>query len=196
MEEEKYEFLMNRPWAYYTEEEEYWSIGGHTGTLPDGITPSRIYRLHKNDIFVFGTGHQGRHDAGASLYAVKHFGAIVGQPEGPQGQSYAIISTGSLEEVTQGVERFTQFAREHTELTFYVTPIGCSYGGHVAEEIAPMFREAAKLRNVYLPLMFWKVLRTLQYGSPYLQRKQYIDYVREKQPELFNDDMIYKRINN
>ena len=59
-----------------------------------------------------------------------------------------------------------------------------------------MFREAAKLRNVYLPLMFWKVLRTLQYGSPYLQRKQYIDYVREKQPELFNDDMIYKRINN
>lgn len=194
MDEEKYDYLNNGNWAYYTEEEEYWSTGGHTGMLPKWITPSRIYRLPKKGIFVFGTGHKGRHDAGASLYAVENFGAIVGKPEGLQGQSYAIISTGNLEEVAQCIEKFTPFAREHTELIFYVTPIGCSKGGHVAEEIAPMFREAAKLQNVYLPLIFWKVLRTLTYGSPYLQRKQYIDYVREKQPELFDDDMIYKRI--
>lgn len=185
--------LIDRHWAYYTIEEDYWSTGGRTGMLPKWITPSRIYRLGKNEIFVFGTGHQGRHDAGASLYAVKHFGAIVGQSEGLQGQSYAIISTGSLEEVKQGVERFTQFAREHTELTFYVTPIGCSYGGHVAEEIAPMFREAANLPNVYLPLIFWKVFRNVPSD---MIRKQYIDYVKEKQPELFYDDMRFKRIKN
>lgn len=191
MEEYKSDFPNNELRAYYTEEEEYWHDGGRTGMLQDRITPSHIFCLPKNAIFVFGTGHHGSHDAGASLYAVEHFGAIVGKSEGLQGQSYAITSTGSLEENKLGVERFTQFVREHPELEFYVTPIGCNYGGHIAEEIAPMFRETAKLINVNLPLIFWKVL----YGySSDMLRKQYIDYVKEKQLEQFYDDMIYKRI--
>ena len=182
--------MKDNTWAYYTDEEKYWSEGGSTGFLPRWITPSRIFKLSSNEIFVFGTGRHGRHDAGASLFAVEHFGAIIGQPEGLQGQSYAITSTVSLEEVKLGVERFTQFAREHSDLIFYVTPIGCSYGGHFAEDIAPMFKEASQLQNVYLPLIFWKVLR----GFPSdMLRKQYMDYVREQQPEQFKDDMEFKR---
>ena len=39
-----------------------------------------------------------------------------------------------------------------------MTPVGCGIAGYVPEDIAPMFREAAELENVYLPVSFWKVL--------------------------------------
>src|SRR5262245_53580931 len=41
-------------------------------------------------IFVFGSNLAGRHGKGAALYAKQHHGAICGQGEGLQGDSYAI----------------------------------------------------------------------------------------------------------
>ncbi|OCP21971.1 MULTISPECIES: hypothetical protein [unclassified Ensifer] len=98
-------------------------------------------------IFVFGSNLAGIHGAGAALYAVRHHGAIRGQGEGLQGTSYGIptkdewIRTRGLVEVEKSVMVFMDFAREHPELSFYVTPIGCGLAGYKREQIKPMFAD-------------------------------------------------------
>lgn len=55
-----------------------------------GYTPDYIDRLLPSQIFVFGSNTLGYHTGGASGTARKKFGAVWGQAEGLQGQSYAI----------------------------------------------------------------------------------------------------------
>jgi hypothetical protein len=54
-----------------------------------GFTPDYIDALLPRQIFVFGSNALGYHTGGASGTARKKFGAVWGQPEGLQGQSYA-----------------------------------------------------------------------------------------------------------
>ena len=127
--------------------------------LQDGqrITPSWIEHLDENQIFVFGSNTRGIHDGGASFTAVENFGAIVGQAEGPQGNSYAIPTDGAtLEEIQISINRFVLYAEAHPHLTFLVTEIGCGTAGYAPYEIAPMFIDAIALPNIYLPKQFWK----------------------------------------
>jgi len=142
----------------YTEEEKYWCTGGNTGTLPSRITPSKLCDLGENGIFCFGSNIHGKHMGGAARAAVDNFGAVWGIGEGLQGSSYAIPTMEGLENIKPAVERFTSFARQHTEYRFYVTAIGCGIAGYKPEEIAPFFYDAAYLENVYLPLSFWKII--------------------------------------
>ena len=142
----------------YTEEELYWSRGGNTGTLPERITPSQVNVLADGEIFVFGSNFQGRHMGGAARVAQEKFGAVWGIGEGLQGRTYAIPTMEGLENLAPAVQRFTSFARQHKELKFFVTAIGCGIAGYQAEEIAPLFLDAAYLANVCLPLSFWKVI--------------------------------------
>lgn len=126
------------------------------------ITPEWITSLKENEIFVFGCRNSGRHFDGASCFALEHFGAIMGQREGRQGQSYAIPTIGGTidkKELQDSVARFTKYAVEHPELTFLVTPVGCGGGGWRPWMVAPMFRNASKLENVYLPQEFWDELK-------------------------------------
>ena len=112
----------------------------------------------KTAIFVFGSNQAGRHGKGAALYARLERGAIYGQGEGLQGQSYAIPTKGRaldrlpLAQIEQHVGRFLAFAEAHPELTFEVTPIGCGLAGYRPEQIAPMFALAPS--NVMLPPEF------------------------------------------
>jgi hypothetical protein len=125
------------------------------------ITPSWIETLREDEIFVFGCRNSGRHFDGASCFALEHFGAIMGQREGRQGQSYAIPTIGGTidkKELKDSVMRFTQYAIEHPELKFLVTPVGCGGGGWRPSMVAPMFQDASKLQNVYLPQVFWENL--------------------------------------
>ena len=46
------------------------------------VTPEWIDSLNENEIFVFGCRNSGRHFDGASNFALKHFGAVMGQREG------------------------------------------------------------------------------------------------------------------
>ena len=142
----------------YTEEEQYWMTGGNTGTLPDRITPSIINVLESNEIFVFGSNIQGMHIGGAARVAYSRFGAEWGNGEGLQGSSYALPTMEGLESTSAAAYRFTAFAKEHPELKFFVTPVGCGIAGYTPDEIAPMFKSAVLLENVFLPLSFWKVL--------------------------------------
>lgn len=143
---------------YYTEKEQYWSRGGNTGTLPSRITPSGVNVLESNEVFVFGSNFQGRHIGGAARAAKDKFGAVWGIGEGLQGQSYAIPTMEGIDNIKPAVDRFTSFARQHHELKFYVTAIGCGIAGYKVDEIAPLFVEAAYLHNVYLPVSFWEII--------------------------------------
>ena len=142
----------------YTDEERYWMTGGNDGTLPTRIIPSEIYSLAANGVFVFGSNALGMHHGGAARVAYNEFGAEWGNGEGLQGQSYAIPTMEGEHSTMLAVNRFTDYAKEHPEQKFLVTPIGCGIAGYSPEEMAPMFKEAAALENVYLPISFWKVL--------------------------------------
>ena len=124
-----------------------------------GFTPDYIDALLPRQIFVFGSNALGYHTGGASGTARKKFGAVWGQPEGLQGQSYAIpVDYGKNvrkdAEVKAAVDRFIAFAKEHEDLFFFVTRVGCGIAGYHDEEMAQFFKDAMELKNVSLPKSF------------------------------------------
>lgn len=106
-------------------------------------------------IFVFGSNLAGRHGKGAALCALRQHGAKYGQGVGPQGQSWAIptkdarLKTLPLSEIASYVRMFIADARNHPELDFQVTRIGCGLAGYTDADIAPMFKDAPA--NCQLP---------------------------------------------
>jgi len=124
-----------------------------------GFTPDYIDSLLPNQIFVFGSNALGYHTGGASATARKKFGAVWGQPEGLQGQSYAIpVDYGKGvrkdAEVKSAIDRFIDFAKAHNELFFFVTRVGCGIAGYHDDEMAQFFKDALELKNVSLPKSF------------------------------------------
>ena len=124
-----------------------------------GYTPDYIDRLLPKQVFVFGSNALGYHTGGASGTARKKFGAVWGQAEGLQGQSYAIpVDFGKDvrkdNEVKAAVDRFIAFAKEHSELFFLVTRVGCGIAGYHHDEMAQFFKDALELKNVSLPKSF------------------------------------------
>ena len=116
------------------------------------FTPERITELKENEVFVFGSNLRGMHGGGAAYVAYRKFGAIMGQGVGLQGQSYAIPTMqGGVETIRPYVDEFMAFAKEHPELTFLVTRIGCGIAGFDDDEISPLFEQAHNIDNIILP---------------------------------------------
>ena len=114
------------------------------------ITPEKVNKLHNNEIFVFGSNLQGMHGGGAARIAFQRYGAIMGQGVGLQGKSYAIPTMqGDASTIKPYVEEFIDFA----------TKIGCGIAGFTPKEIAPLFKKAVKVQNIYLPIEFWEELK-------------------------------------
>ena len=123
------------------------------------ISPRWINSLEKNEVFVFGSNLQGMHGGGAARVAHEKFGAVWGEGIGLQGQSYAIPTMhGGVDAIAPYVNDFIAFAKEHPELKFLVTEIGCGIAGFRISEMAPLFKEALKMENIYLPERFIEVL--------------------------------------
>ena len=123
------------------------------------ITPEHIRSLGQNEIFVFGSNLAGAHGGGAARIAVEQFGAIMGQGVGLQGQSYAIPTMqGGVNTIAPYVDEFIAFAKQHPELTFLVTRIGCGIAGFSPRQIAPLFTGAVDVKNIHLPQDFWTEL--------------------------------------
>ena len=139
------------------------------------ITSELISSLGENEIFVFGSNVQGEHVGGAALFAVLKFGAENGKGEGLQGHCYAIPSCERISyfignrfdvkttrpfahviEMSPYIERFISFAREHADLHFLVTKIGCGIAGMDIKEVADAFKGCIDLENVSLPIEFWE----------------------------------------
>jgi hypothetical protein len=131
------------------------------------VTPNNITSLEPTGVFVFGSNTKGKHGKGAALTALKKFGAIYGQARGLQGRSYGIVtkdlSKGKrsipLNRIQQEAEEFIEFAKEHKELTFYVTMLGCCLAGYDIKEIGPMFKNALNVENIHLPIQFWHKIK-------------------------------------
>ena len=121
--------------------------------------------MTRQSIFVFGSNLLGRHGAGSALAALEEHGAILGQGEGLQGNSYAIPTKNkymrvmSLDKIETYVVEFRQFAIDHPEMEFNVVAIGCGLAGYTPEDMAPMFTDMPE--NVKLPPEFVKVLNEL-----------------------------------
>ena len=118
------------------------------------VASDRISQLGKNEVFVFGSNIQGFHGGGAAWYAHKNFGAEWGVGEGLTGRTYALPTMEGVASLKHAVKNFIVCAKEHSELTFLVTAVGCGIAGYTPQEVAPLFKEAMSFENVYLPQLF------------------------------------------
>jgi len=127
--------------------------------MEERITPYYITKLADKEIFVFGSNLSGSHGGGAALFAYQKFGAVWGQGVGLQGQSYGIPTMqGGTDTIQPYVDEFIEFAQSHSDLKFYVTAIGCGIAGFNPEDIAPLFKKAVEVKNIYMPSSFWAIL--------------------------------------
>ena len=124
------------------------------------ITPNHITELKPNEIFVFGSNLQGYHGGGAARLAMNQWGAVWGQGTGLQGQTYAIPTMqGGIGTIRPYIDQFIKFAQNDPERTFLVTEIGCGIAGFRPADIAPLFKNAINIPNIWLPQRFWEILQ-------------------------------------
>lgn len=124
------------------------------------ITPNHITELKPNEIFVFGSNLQGYHGGGAARLAMNQWGAVWGQGTGLQGQTYAIPTMqGGIGTIRPYIDQFIKFAQNDPEKTFLVTEIGCGIAGFRPADIAPLFKNAINIPNIWLPQRFWEILQ-------------------------------------
>ncbi|GAA4486514.1 A1S_2505 family phage non-structural protein [Microbacterium panaciterrae] len=116
------------------------------------ITPRRITELEPDEVFVFGSNAEGAHGDGAALIAYERFGAVWGEGHGHQGQTYAIDTMSGLDELAAEAQAFIDYAAQHAELRFLLTPVGCGIARYTPAQVAPMFRGASE--NVTIPESF------------------------------------------
>ena len=116
----------------------------------------RIDALAPGEIFVFGSNGSGAHGGGAARFAYGRFGAVWGQAEGLQGQSYGIDTMSGLAVFEEQAARFLEFSRQHPELRFLVTEVGCGIAGYTPDQVAGFFHGAPD--NVVLPESFAEIL--------------------------------------
>lgn len=132
------------------------------------FTPDIIETLEPNQIFVFGSNLNGHHTGGAARTAVEKFGAINGQAEGLQGQSYAIPTLGKkmeklpLNDIYHSLITLWKFAKAHPDKEFLVTKIGCGIAGFNIGSIVYIFRCLPfQPANIILPYEFVYRLYTI-----------------------------------
>jgi hypothetical protein len=130
--------------------------------MQDRIT-GLVRNLEPNQIFVFGSNEAGRHGRGAAKTALS-FGAKYGIGEGLAGHTYGIPTKNkqmqvlSINRIKKYVDTFIEFAKVNPQYTFLVTQIGCGLAGYVPNQIAPLFIEAVRIKNIWLPKAFWEII--------------------------------------
>ena len=124
------------------------------------FTPNNITELKENEIFVFGSNKAGNHAGGAAKVAVEKFGAIIGQGEGLQGQSYAFptldehMQKVTSQELVSAFENLCECATQHKDKIFYLTKVGCGIAGFSEEEIIEAINKVELPDNVIIPEEF------------------------------------------
>jgi len=132
------------------------------------VTPENIMSLKNNEVFIFGANLQGIHGRGAAKTALQ-WGAEIGVGEGLCGSTYALPTIEKLRPYTplsvaaigQHVDTFINVAKERRDLIFLVTEVGCGLCGYAPQDIAPLFKDAIDLENVYLPERFWEAMNDI-----------------------------------
>lgn len=128
-----------------------------------------IDKLNPNQIFVFGSNTQGRHGKGAALTARNKFGAIYGQAEGLQGQSYAIITkdltktihpSRTKEQIIEQINKLYDFANENPDKEFLIaySGTGSNLNNYSNQEMADMFNRPFIPNNITFESEFFKLM--------------------------------------
>ena len=139
-------------------------------TEQPNIASGKIDVLEKDEIFVFGSNLAGQHKGG-----------------GLTGQAYAIPTMqGGVETIKPYVDEFIEFAKAHTELKFLVTRIGCGIAGFKDEEIAPLFKKAMFVYNIFLPKEFYDII-----VAPYLAEENWVRFHFDDSDYLLNETLFY-----
>jgi hypothetical protein len=161
----------------------------------------KVTSLQPNQIFVFGSNPEGRHGAGAAKYAKDNFGAVYGQGEGLQGQSYALptkdlrIKTNnslrsiSAEDITENIKKLYEVARQNPTKEFLVSDYSESnLNGYSGQEMADMFTAAGPIpSNIVFNENFDKLVATTQPTvEPVGEVKEGVSELFESNPELAN----------
>lgn len=127
------------------------------------ITPVWINQLKPGEVYVFQTYISGTHVNGAAQKAMQ-WGAKMNKGFGRSGQTFAIptkdknLHVLDIELIDIYVEGFFLHARKHPESKFLVTEIGTGAASFRYNDIAPLFREALLMKNVWLPAVYIKHL--------------------------------------
>lgn len=151
-----------------------------------------ITNLEPNQIFVFGSNTQGRHGKGAALTAKNKFGAIYGQSEGIQGQSYAIITkdlTSSVqpsrtpEQIVEQINKLYTYARQHRDKEFLVaySGTGTNLNYYSNEDLARMFAKYPIPDNIVFEKSFSELV---------------FKYINKEIDKMFNNTNAAKFINH
>lgn len=130
------------------------------------------HSIPDDGIFVFGSNTEGRHGKGAALVAYRYFDARYGNPMGPQGRSYAIITKNLKSHVHPSIPRvyieiqikhLYAYAADHPEQMFYVaySGTGKNLNAYTAGEMAAMFSCAPIPDNVVFEEEFSKLLKPI-----------------------------------
>ena len=130
-----------------------------------------IQNLAPNQVFVFGSNTQGKHGKGAALIAKNKFGAIYGQAEGPQGQSYAIITkdltknthpSRTPEQIKEQIHNLYEYARENPDKEFLVaySGKGTNLNAYSNQEMADMFSSEPIPNNIVFEQKFNELIST------------------------------------
>lgn len=133
------------------------------------INGKRFYkgfiRPEENIIFVFGSNPEGRHGLGTAKMAREQFGAIYGQGEGLQGNSYALptkdlrvkknnaLRSITPQQIQKSIEKLISVANAHPEKLFcvaYTNTSKPSLNGYTGQEMADMF--IAAFNSVGMPV--------------------------------------------
>ena len=120
----------------------------------------------ENVIFVFGSNPEGRHGAGSAKVAVQQFGAVYGQGEGLQGNSYAIPTKDlrvkdnnsyrsiSEKDIVESIRKMYEVAEQNPNKQFKVAYRNGlderTLNGYTGRELISMFKQAGPIpTNVY-----------------------------------------------
>lgn len=126
----------------------------------------------ENTIFVFGSNPEGRHGAGAAKVAREKFGAIYGQGEGLQGNSYALptkdlrvkenkgLKSISPEQITENIRKMYEVARQNSDKQFKVAYTNglneATLNGYTGSEMIEMFKNAGPIPSNVMFSENWK----------------------------------------
>lgn len=112
-----------------------------------------ITTLAKNEVFVFGSNTEGRHGAGAALWAKLNAGAIYGRAEGRQGNSYAIVTKNLKKkihpsilrgDILKAIGKFYKYTYNHKSKIFLVAYTNKpNLNGYTPKQMAEMFATCA-----------------------------------------------------
>lgn len=124
--------------------------------------------IPENGIFVFGANTEGRHSKGAALVAYREFGAEYGNPQGPQGDSWAIITKDLRKRMHPSVPRiYIEFqirdlyfhALVNKDKEFYVAyGTGPNLNAYTPQEMADMFSSYPIPDNIVFEEKFARLL--------------------------------------